>query len=123
MPIIRSLAAASATISRYRGSKMCSGRKTFGKRTTFGSGKSAKSSAMSVNSLGLLVHVVHEDVLAERVRRREVRLALADVGDAAHEAHQIVVARQHERVDHDAALAARGDLGARLGDDERVEAE
>ena len=76
-----------------------------------------------VNGLRLLVHVVHQDVLAERVRRREVRLALADVGDAAHEAHEVVVARQHERVDHDAALAARGHLGARFGDDERVEAE
>ena len=39
MPISRSLASASATISRYRASKMCSGRNTFGKRTTFGSGK------------------------------------------------------------------------------------
>src|SRR5438067_7512303 len=84
---------------------------------------SPEPSAISMNRLRLLVHVVHEDALDERVGRREVRLALADGGDAAHEAHEIVVARQHERVDHDAALAARGDLGARLSDDERVEAE
>src|SRR5262249_34085750 len=84
---------------------------------------SSQRSAISVNRLGLLVHVVHQHVLPERVRRREVCLALADVGDAADEAHEIVVAGQHERVDHDAALAAGGDLRARLGDDERVEAE
>src|SRR5882672_12291261 len=113
MPIIRSLATASAIISRYRGSKMCKGRKTLGKRTTFGSGNSGKRSdtAHLMNRLRLLVHVVHQDVLPERVRRREVRLALADVGDAAHEAHQIVVAGEHEGVDHDPALAARRHFG------------
>ena len=37
--MIRSPASASASMARYRGSKMCSGRNTFGKSTTFGSGK------------------------------------------------------------------------------------
>jgi hypothetical protein len=37
--MMRSPASASPTIVRYRGSKMCSGRKTLGNRTTFGSGK------------------------------------------------------------------------------------
>src|SRR5262245_46326055 len=149
MPTRRSPASTSLTIWRYRGSKMCSGRKTFGKRTTLGSGKSGRSSdiadcrlqidwrlqiqsalcnlksaiSASVNCLRLLVHVVHEHVLSERVRRREVRLALADLGDAADEAHQIVVAGEHERIDHDPAPAARRDLRARFGDNERIEAE
>src|SRR5687767_4728630 len=39
MPMMRSPASASATIARYRRSKMCSGMKTFGKRTALGSGK------------------------------------------------------------------------------------
>src|SRR5262249_21076947 len=52
-----------------------------------------------------------------------VGLPLADIRHAPDEADEIVIARQHKRVDHDAALAARGDLGAGLGDDERVEAE
>ena len=51
MPIMRSPASASATISRYRGSKMCSGRNTFGKSTTFGSGKSGSRSDM-VSAIG-----------------------------------------------------------------------
>src|SRR5437868_3634503 len=102
----RSVESASATISRYRGSKMCSGRNTFGKRTTFGSGKRGSRSIRLVDRLGLLVHVIHQHVLAERVGRGEVRLALADVRDAPHEADEIVVARQHEGVDHDAALPA-----------------
>src|SRR3954464_2197171 len=89
IPMMRSPFSASATISRYRGSKMCSGRNTLGKSTTFGSGKSGSRSDMfdSMNRLRLLVHVVHEHVLAKRVRRGEIRLALADRGDAPHEAH------------------------------------
>ena len=43
--------------------------------------------------------------------------------DLADEADEIGITRQHERVDQDAGLAARGDLGERLRDDERVEAE
>ena len=39
---------ASATISRYRGSKMCSGRNTLGKRTTFGSGNSGSRSDIQI---------------------------------------------------------------------------
>ena len=71
----------------------------------------------------LLVHVVHQHVLAERARRGEVGLAVADLGDLADEADQVVVARQHERVDQDAGLAAGRHLGERLRDDERIEAE
>jgi len=48
---MRSLSTASATISRYRGSKMCSGRKTLGKRTTFGSGKIGSRSDMRTLNL------------------------------------------------------------------------
>src|SRR6267378_2729891 len=82
-----------------------------------------RTSYFSMYGLRFLVHVIHLHVLTERVGRREVRLPLADVGDAADEAHQVVVAREHERVDHDAALAAGRHLGARLGDDEWIEAE
>src|SRR4051812_19236277 len=104
MPIIRSAAIASATMARYLGSKMCSGRHTFGKRTTLCSGKSGRRSDISrslMYGFCFLVHVVHQHVLTKGVGRREVRLPLADFGDSAHEAHQVVVAREHECVDHD----------------------
>ena len=39
MPMMRSPASASATIARYRASKMCSGMNTFGNSTALGSGK------------------------------------------------------------------------------------
>ena len=71
----------------------------------------------------LLVHVVHQHVLPERVRRREVRLTFANLRHPADEADQIVVAGEHERIDHDAALAACRHLGAGFGDDERIESE
>ena len=77
----------------------------------------------SVYRSGLPAHVIHQHILSERVRRREVRLAAADLGDLADEAHEVVVAGQHERIDHDARLAAGGDLGKRLRDDERIETE
>src|SRR5438105_10174319 len=116
----RSPATASATIWRYRGSKMCNGRNTFGNRTTLGSGNSGSRSAMMrraltlMDRLGLLVHVIHQDVLTERVRRREIRLPFTDLGHSPDEAHQIVIPREHEGVDHDPALAAGGHFGARL---------
>src|SRR5690242_13746778 len=71
----------------------------------------------------LLVHVVHQDVAAERARGGEVGLAVADLRHLADEADQVVVARQHEGVDQDAGLTAGGDFGERLRDDERIEAE
>src|SRR6187551_2055719 len=114
---------------------MCSGRNTFGNSTTFGSGKSGmvggsidrsrrrgRSSSL-VNSPGLLVHVVHQHVLAERPRRREIRLAVANLGDLADEADEVMIACEHERVDEDTGLAARSHFRKRLGNDERIEAE
>src|SRR5262245_14029737 len=88
---------ASFTICRYRGSKMCSGRNTLGNITTFGSGKIGivagsimwsfrhlaswlfghlvtGSFRLSVNRARLLLHVIRQHVLAERVRRSEVSL-------------------------------------------------
>src|SRR5688572_984986 len=111
---------------------MCSGRKTFGKSTTFGSGNTGivtgsmstgdcrRQNALqsSMDRSGFLIHVVHEDVAAERARGCEVRLAVADLGDLPDEADEIVVAREHERIDQDPGLAAGGDLGKRLRHDE-----
>src|SRR3954451_11595345 len=71
----------------------------------------------------LLVHVVHEDVSPEGPWCREVGLAVADLGDLPDEADQVVITGKHEGVDEDAGLAARGDLGDGLRDDERIEAE
>src|SRR3954470_2897525 len=77
----------------------------------------------SVYGARLLVHVVHEHVAPEGPRRGEVRLAVADFGHLAYEADEIVVARQHERIDQDSRLAAGRHFRKRLGDDERIEAE
>src|SRR5687768_15595828 len=101
MPMMRSPCSASATMARYRVSKTCSGMNTLGNSTAFGSGKSgivggSMEPAASMDGLGLPVHVVHQDVLPERIRRREIGLAAADGGDPPDKSHQIVVARQHE---------------------------
>src|SRR5262245_33291849 len=130
MPIRRSPSRASLTIARYRGSKMCSGSSAAGKSTTLGSGNNGSSvGSMSsvvsrlVDRPRLLVHVVHQDVLAQRIRRREIGLSAADFRDAANEGDQLVVAGEHERVDHDAAFAAGGHFRDRFRDDERIEPE
>src|SRR5689334_18982633 len=72
---------------------------------------------------GFFVHVIHEHITAQRPRRCEVRFAVADLGDLSHETDEIVVAREHERVDENPCLAACGDFRERFGHDERVEAE
>src|SRR5688572_16627667 len=77
----------------------------------------------SVYGSRLLVHVVHENVAAERARGGEVRLAVTDLRHLADEADEIGIAREHERVDQNTGLPAGGDFGERLGDDEGVEAE
>src|SRR5690349_6081069 len=124
MPMMRSSWSAWATMARYRGSKMCSGRKTLGNRTTFGSGKRGmEGGSKLMNRLGLAIHVIHQDVLAERVRRREVCLSTADRGHPSDERDEIGIPRQHECIDHDARLLARVHLRERFGDDERVEPE
>src|SRR5687767_13352511 len=107
--MIRSPASASVTMARYRASKMCSGMKTLGNRTALGSGKIGivAGSMTSVNRPRFPIHVVHEHVLAQGVRRGEVRLAATDRGDAPHERHQVVIAGEHEGVDHDARFLAR----------------
>src|SRR3990167_9483273 len=109
---------------------MWSGRKTLGKSTALGSGKMGISGGSmwcsgpgSVHRPRLLRHVVHQHVPSQRARRGEVLLAVADLGDAADEADEVVVAREHERVDEAARLAALGHLGERLRHYERVEAE
>src|SRR5258708_10058981 len=98
--MIRSPVSASFTICRYRGSKTCSGRNTLGNSTTFGSGKMGRVpgsigdfSQSSMYGSRLFVHVVHEDVAAERARGGEVGLAVADLGDLADEADEIVFSR------------------------------
>ena len=76
----------------------------------------------SMNRLRLFVHIVHQDVLPECVGCREVRLALADRGDAPHETDEIVVACEHEGVDHDPGAAAARDFANGLRDNGRIEA-
>src|SRR5689334_20564787 len=53
---------------------------------------------------------VHQNELPKRHRRREVGFAAADFGDALHEFDERAVAREHERVDHDPAPTAVGNL-------------
>src|SRR5688572_24297793 len=62
---------------------------------------------------------IHENELAERHRRREVRLAAADRRHVLHELDQRSVPREHERVDHDSAPPAFRDFAERLVDHRR----
>src|SRR5438270_274104 len=57
-----------------------------------------------VNRARLPVHVVHQQVLTERVRGREIGLPAADLRHLLDEVHQSVIARQHKRVDQNSLL-------------------
>src|ERR1700737_3594212 len=55
-----------------------------------------------VNRLRLARHVIHQQILAERVGSREVGLAAAHLSYFLNELHQSVVRRQHEGVNQHA---------------------
>ena len=147
MPMIRSSSSASSTIVAIARPRRCGAAGTrleTGRRSAAGrSGSSVEACSQdhntrgasvprsapwppqpaAVNGPGFLVHVIHQHVSAKGPRRREVRLAVADLSHAAHEADEIGIPREHERVDQDPGLAARGNFAERFRDDERVETE
>jgi len=59
-----------------------------------------------VNRLRLPRHVIHQQILPERVGRRKVGLATAHLGYLLDELHQAIVRRQHERIDQHARAFA-----------------
>src|SRR4051794_27009673 len=67
---------------------------------------SAAPPARLMNVFGAAAQEVHQDVLAERHSCREVSFALADLRHLFNEVNQVIIVRQHEGVDHDAAAAA-----------------
>src|SRR5207249_10429364 len=71
-------------------------------------------------ALALLRDVVHQDVLAETLRRSVEDAALVHARDLVHELLQVVVAVQHEGVDDDVLLCAAPDLSQRLTDGDRA---
>ncbi len=77
----------------------------------------------SVYRPDFLLHVVHQQVLAKRVRRGEVGFATAHFSDLLDEVDQVGIARQHEGVDQDSGLAAVGNLLQRLSNHVRIKPE
>src|SRR6266568_106250 len=65
----------------------------------------------SVHGFRLAAHVIHQQILSQRVRRSEVRLAPAHLCHLLHKLHQPAIRSKHERVDqHTGALALRNFL-------------
>ena len=60
----------------------------------------------SMDGLGFPRHVIHQQILAQRVGRGEVGFAAAHFRDFLYELHQPIIGSEHERVDqHAGALA------------------
>ena len=72
---------------------------------------------------GFAGHVVHEEILAERVGCGEIGFAAAHFGDFLDEVDEAVVAGEHEGVDEDSGALALIYFFQGLADYERVEAE
>src|SRR5579884_3348180 len=64
----------------------------------------------SVNVLDLLLHVIHQQVLAKRVGSGEIGFAAADFRDLLHEIYKAIIGSKHEGVDQDAVPAAADHL-------------
>ena len=75
-----------------------------------------------MNGSRLPVHVIHEQILAERMRRGEVCLAPANLSHLLDETNQIVISRQHERVDENPLLPSTAHLFQSAADHQRIEA-
>src|ERR1700719_708759 len=52
-----------------------------------------------VDVAGLTANVIHQQVLAKRIGRREIRLATAQLRYFLHEMNQAIVAGEHESID------------------------
>src|SRR5579864_7995622 len=77
----------------------------------------------SVDLLGFALHVIHQEVLPESVRRSEIGFAAAHFGDFLDEVDEAIVAGEHERIDHNAGALALIDFFERLADHEGVQTE
>ena len=76
-----------------------------------------------MNGLRLARHVIHQQILAERVGSGEVGFAAAHLRNLLHELHQAVIGSQHEGIDQDAGAFALRDFFERLADHQRIETE
>src|ERR1700728_3173517 len=61
---------------------------------------------VSMDGAGLAVHVIHQQILPERMGRCEIRLSPAQLRNLLNKVDQAVIAREHERIDDDALLLA-----------------
>src|SRR5215831_9221188 len=77
----------------------------------------------SVNGFRLPRHVIHQEILTERVWSREVSLTPAHLRDLLHELNQSIVRDQHEGVDQHARALALRDFLESLADDKRIKPE
>ena len=75
-----------------------------------------------MNRLHLAGEKIHQQILAEIFRRREVGLPLAHGRDALHKLHQSGIRGQHESVDHDAGSFAASDFFQSFVNDQRIDA-
>src|SRR6202030_3047240 len=74
-----------------------------------------------VDVAGLPANVIHQQVLAERIGRREIRLATAQLRYFLHEMNQAIVAREHESIDKYSGTLAFCNFLKRLCHNQRVQ--
>src|ERR1700730_14206561 len=84
---------------------------------------STRSRHRSVYRTRFALHVIHQEILAQVVRRGEVGFAFAHLRYFLDELHQAVVRGQHEGVDHDAGALALIHFLQCFADYEGVQAE
>src|ERR1700733_13327582 len=78
---------------------------------------------VSVDVSRLLSDIIHQKILAERVRRGEVGLAAAELRDFLHEVDQAVITGEHKGVNQDSSTLAFSHFFERLRHHKRIETE
>src|SRR5580704_16125123 len=74
-----------------------------------------------MNIPGLLLHVIHQQVLSKRVRSSEVSLPAAKLSNLLHKMHQAIITSQHKSIDQNSSPPALSNFFQSLCNDKRIQ--
>src|SRR5581483_1958362 len=77
----------------------------------------------SIHLFCLALHIIHQYVLAQVYRAGEIRLSATNLCDLLHEIDQVIIVREHKRVDEYSGFPAGGNFLESLVNYSRIQSE